>query len=197
MTCQYGSGIRVWKKSSPPPSLKRYKFEKDTIWTVPDGVTSVFVSVAGGGGGGYDSGVDIHPGRIISGGAGGSVMQMPLTLTPEENVNIKVGQGGPPNRHGFASSFGNYIFCEGGYSSNTGGPQGGACGGESKRSPSGVYIQVNGDSGGNAPEPATPIGYGKGGASHRCSGCFGVYGYYDKAHGLKGDDGVVIIDALY
>ena len=103
------------------------------VWTVPEGVTQVYVSQCGGGGGGsavYGCG----------GGAGAGVYRQPVTVTPGETIACTVGAGGLGNTSnatsmtdftsigatagtdGTTTSFGGYVTTpggKGGYSSIT------------------------------------------------------------------------------
>lgn len=153
--------------------------------------------MAGGGGGGWDSGAMAPPFRMISGGSGGFLLNYPLALSSGEQIDIVVGYGGLPGQTGGSTRFGSYLSCGGGHSSSTGGPNGGDCGSTGGFGTKGSYINLMPDQGGNAPEAITPLGYGKGGTSNVCSGCFNSFGYYDKAHGHPGVQGVVYVDAFY
>ncbi len=130
------------------------EFAQDGTWTVPAGVTKIFVTVIGGGGGGgsgasYLSGGGGGGGSCIkrsttalisaNGGVGGkfdgSVLSTPgsrandfVTVTPGETLNIYVGGGG--GAAGYAGGGGGYGPCgvggAGGAGSGGAGGTGGA-----------------------------------------------------------------------
>ena len=87
LSCQTGS----WKKAVKAPNAYRYMFTSSQAWTVPIGVASAFVTMAGGGGSGYGW-------RVISsyttGHSGGYVFSQPINLIPGEVLQITVGRGG-------------------------------------------------------------------------------------------------------
>lgn len=70
---------------------RRVVFTSSQSWTVPDGVTSAEVTMAGGGG----SGVGWRVGNMVySGHSGGYVFSHPVTLVPGETIQVIVGRGG-------------------------------------------------------------------------------------------------------
>lgn len=75
------------------PKISRISFTTAGIhsWVVPQGVTSAFVTIAGGGGSGFGWRVS---NALRSGDSGGYVTSYPITLVPGETVSIKVGPGG-------------------------------------------------------------------------------------------------------
>lgn len=88
-----GSADAVWKSSFPtvPQTIqRRYVFTASQSWQVPKGVTSGFITMAGGGGSGFGWRVsNAH----ISGHSGGYVFSHPVVLVPEETLTIEVGKG--------------------------------------------------------------------------------------------------------
>lgn len=96
-----------------------------SAWTVPDGVTTVYVSMCGGGGGG--SVID-----GCGGGGGASIYRKPVTVTPGESIACTIGAGGLGNQSaatsdtswvskgnvsgndGGTTSFGSYLTAKGG-----------------------------------------------------------------------------------
>lgn len=75
------------------PKMTRYSFDTPGTysWTVPNGVNSAFVSLAGGGG----SGMGWRISNVIkSGDSGGFVSLYPLNLIPGETLTVIVGTGG-------------------------------------------------------------------------------------------------------
>ena len=88
-------------------------------WTVPDGVTQIYVSGCGAGGGGSTM-------WGCGGGGGQSCYRTPLTVTPGENISVAIGTGGAGNMNNTSSSnslngndgtntsFGSYLTLAGG-----------------------------------------------------------------------------------
>ena len=186
----------MWRAASKP-NLYRYTFTASGQWVVPKGVKSGFISIVGGGGGGYDSGSDVQPGRMISGASGGYLLSYPVNLTENETIKITIGNGGPPNNPGGITKFGDYVWCDGGRSSDYAPPNYGGCSVSGSSGQGGNYIAVGPDEGGNAPIGTSPLGYGSGGNSSRCQGCYSSFGWYDKTHGSSGRDGFISIDVMY
>jgi hypothetical protein len=89
-------------------------FTSSGTFTVPSGVTTVYVTGCGGGGGGLDS-------WGSGGGAGAWCMKVPVTVTPGGTISVTVGSGGSVNNNGGASSFGSHITLGGGATGNGGG----------------------------------------------------------------------------
>lgn len=116
-------------------------FTSTTAWTVPAGVSSAFVTMAGGGGSG--SGWRITN-ATYTGNSGGYVFSQPVNLVPGETLSVIVGRGGqgyapifngsyhvPPSDDGFGGypgtfsalispSVGTLIECAGGSSLQAG-----------------------------------------------------------------------------
>lgn len=103
-------------------------FTTSGTWTVPNGVTTVWVSMSGGGGGGTVGGSD-QSGNSYSGEGGGgahAVMAQEVSVISGTNIQIKVGaggagggtavrgSGGDDGQKGGTSSFGSYISTPGG-----------------------------------------------------------------------------------
>jgi hypothetical protein len=63
-------------------------------WTVPSGVTEIYVTAFGGGGGGGSgrSGTNAYAGG--GGGAGGRIYKYPMTVSSGETITISIGIGG-------------------------------------------------------------------------------------------------------
>ena len=89
-----GCNGTVWGKATDMPNSHRYLFTSSTTWTVPQGVKSAMVTMAGGGGSGYGW-------RFINqyktGSSGGFVFSAPVNLVEGETVSIVVGRGGVGN----------------------------------------------------------------------------------------------------
>ncbi|MBX8493166.1 hypothetical protein K5D42_25175 [Pseudomonas cichorii] len=82
------NGIQ-WGKATDMPNAHRYVFTSSTTWTVPSGVKSAMVTMAGGGGSG--SGWRFAS-QYITGHSGGFVFSAPVNLIEGEELNIVVGR---------------------------------------------------------------------------------------------------------
>lgn len=85
----------VWKRFYPDPNGAISYTEPGTYtFTVPYGITSLIVTIVGGGGGGggYRGNGDGHSGG--SGGSGGKYVNTPMAVSPGETLTIVVGAGG-------------------------------------------------------------------------------------------------------
>ena len=87
LSCQSG----VWKRAVKAPNMYRYVFTTSQSWTVPAGVTSAFVTMAGGGGSalGWRFGSQYQTGH-----SGGFVFSAPVNLVAGETLSVVVGAGG-------------------------------------------------------------------------------------------------------
>lgn len=81
----------VWGKATDMPNAHRYLFTSSTTWTVPQGVKSALVTMAGGGGSGYGWRFTSH---YSTGPSGGFVFSAPVNLVEGETMTITVGAGG-------------------------------------------------------------------------------------------------------
>ncbi|MHC8347757.1 glycine-rich domain-containing protein [Pseudomonas sp. RT6P73] len=81
----------VWGKATDMPNAHRYLFTSSTTWTVPQGVKSALVTMAGGGGSGYGWRFTSH---YNTGPSGGFVFSAPVNLVEGETMTITVGAGG-------------------------------------------------------------------------------------------------------
>ena len=85
--------------TNEPPTLsqifignRKAVFTSNGSWTVPDFVTTIWVSgVAGGGGGG---GASLGTSGGNGGGAGQSIIKQVLSVTPGDSLSISIGSGG-------------------------------------------------------------------------------------------------------
>lgn len=77
-------------------------FTSDGTFTVPDGVTKIWVTACGGGGGGGGARRGDAAG---AGGNGGScIIREPYTVTPNSKINIVIGLGGAAGESSGSSS---------------------------------------------------------------------------------------------
>lgn len=91
LSCQGTDPNGKWQKASTSPNMYRYVFTASTSWTVPTGVKSAFVTMAGGGSSGAGWRV---VSSYISGNSGGYVFSQPVNLVAGETMQVVVGQGG-------------------------------------------------------------------------------------------------------
>lgn len=103
-------------------------FTSNGTFTVPAGVTTVWVTAVGGGGSGSTGSSTTDPSdRGHGGGAGGMAYRTPISVTPGTNIPVTVGTGGVEvnvctgnsgymfsGNSGTGSSFGSYITVGGG-----------------------------------------------------------------------------------
>lgn len=181
-------------------------FNSSTTWTVPTGVTSVDVLVAGGGGS-YGNGYYYGPYSYGNGGQGGAGGYRYLTnqsVTPGDSINIVVGAAGTlsgfDGTRGGNSSFGAISATGGGGSRyGSGGStdtnfqgNGGSGGGAGSARSSGYtggygnlggYSPVEGYNGGNS--VADSGGGGGGGAGGAASGGTNGIGVYNSITGTS------------
>lgn len=116
-----GSGISIdtsGKISVKTAGTATYFYTSGT-YTVPAGVTTVYVSGCGGGAGG---------GHFYGGGGGESVIRKAISVTPGESIYVTIGSGGAgkptsagtistfySGNHGGDTKFGSYLTLSGGY----------------------------------------------------------------------------------
>lgn len=81
----------IWGKATDMPNAHRYLFTSSTNWTVPQGVKSALVTMAGGGGSGYGWRFTSH---YSTGPSGGFVFSAPVNLVEGETITVTVGAGG-------------------------------------------------------------------------------------------------------
>lgn len=81
----------VWGKATDMPNAHRYLFNASTSWTVPQGVKSALVTMAGGGGSGYGW---RFSNTYSTGSSGGFVFSAPVNLVEGETITVTVGKGG-------------------------------------------------------------------------------------------------------
>lgn len=102
-------GLYSQSKGKAEPVVETRVFTKSTTWTIPDGVTSVFVRIFGGG---------------SNRGGGGNMNTGTFTVTPGSTVPITIGNASNTIA-GNPSSFGSYITASGGDGGNGGSGAGG------------------------------------------------------------------------
>lgn len=161
------SGDASWQ-APQPHGKQRFTSSGSGTFTVPSGVTKVWVSMAGGGGGGGGGGVAYHAG---AGGGGGSILAQEINVAPGASINIMVGAGGLSGNIkgdgglGGASLFGNYIAYggEGGLAGTLDDNGVGGSGGEVVPSSAGVKGGGGGGRGGANPGVGGGTIFGSGG----------------------------------
>lgn len=163
-----------------PANVAVFQTPGVTNWTVPAGVTRVFVELWGGGGGGGGG----QPNSFgASGGAGAGYASKVLTVTPLAVIPVTIGDGGEGGysaQNGFAggtTSFGAFFSAGGGVGGAYGSPAGpGLVQNNVSGIGSGGSVNLHGQRGGQGGGPAdtwTSIG-GHGGDCPK--GGAGAYG---------------------
>lgn len=98
-------------------------FYSNGAFTVPSGVTTVYVTaIGGGGGGGYGGGTsdDGNGGGGGGGGNGSYVVQKAYTVTAGSSITITVGKGGAAGVSGTSTVVGNLVTLSGGSNGSSG-----------------------------------------------------------------------------
>lgn len=176
-TAEPGSTSSGW---IDPASGGTQRFTADGTFTVPPGVTTVYVSGSGGGGGGGAGAGSNYPrsGGGGGGGAGRMAVKQPVSVTPGQQIPVVIGSAGSAGLssagnggnggNGGATSFGALLTLSGGSagaggvgSSSTAAGAGGAGG-----SPGGQWggdAQGNNTGGNGGNGGSGPFGVGGGG----------------------------------
>lgn len=99
------------------------KYTSSGSFTVPAGVTTIYLSACGGGGGGGFSGTTSSSvsGGGGGGGAGQSCLRATYTVTPGQVISFTVGAGGGSGGNGTSTVVGSLITLLGGFSGGAGG----------------------------------------------------------------------------
>jgi len=101
-------------------------FTSSGTFTVPDGVTEVWVSMCGGGGGGGGGGGSYNAISGAGGGGAAAYLAKAVTVTSGESITITIGAAGSAGASGGSggsggtSSFGSRLSCAGGGGGGTG-----------------------------------------------------------------------------
>lgn len=151
------SEVIAFTEVNPPSTTPPHIFE------VPPGVTKVTVLVVAGGAGGVTTSLG------GGAGAGGLIFEEDYPVTPEDQIEIRVGGGGPLSGNGQNSSFGALVAIGGGTAAQSGGSGGGGTGAPGTPAPpgsgtpgqghdGGVANTIGGGGGGGAGEPGHPAG---------------------------------------
>lgn len=195
----YGDGTNI---SVINPAIRMVRFESAGSFTVPAGVTTLYVSgcaAGGGSGAGAGSTSSFVGGGGGGGGAGQSIIKQAVTVTPGQVINITIGNAGTAgvrnssagNNGGNGGSGGNTIFGSfftltgggggvGGVSAASGGAGGGAAGSGYPYGSDGQDSTTNNASADGGSGASSPFGGGGGkGKSGKSSGNGGyaAYGY--------------------
>lgn len=187
------------------PNRGVQRFTANGSFTVPPGVSTIYVSgCAGGGGGGGGGGTTASVGSGCGGGggAGQSIVRQSYTVTPGQVIEITIGGGGSPGGGGGAGTHGsngtaggNTVIgalvtltgggAGGGGGGSTGVPGAGAPGGTGY--PSGSYGGDGGAGGVGGVGGTSP--FGGGGGSGRSGSSTGVSGLSAVDFGAGGGGG--------
>jgi hypothetical protein len=110
------SGVK-WASPAGGGGMKYQIFTSSGTFTVPSGITKVYVTmVGGGGGGGGGSASDTGQG----GGSGGAYFKTAVSVTPGSDITVTIGAGGAggawlySGSTGETTSFGSYLSATGG-----------------------------------------------------------------------------------
>jgi hypothetical protein len=162
-------------------------FTASGTFVVPNGITKIYISMAGGGGGG---------GRInASGGGGGgatTVINYPYTVTPNSSYSVVIGAGGAGSTsngvagtNGGTTSFDGTISAIGGSGGTAVGAGGaGGVGGYNASGSSGGLYRISGGNGDAS--PGNPDGGGGGGTAFGSGGRGGNAVTYATGVGFPG-----------
>jgi hypothetical protein len=87
----------------------------DGMYTVPDGVTQMYIILVGGGQGGTDGtdGSNDANGTPGTAGSGGKIYVALISVTPGAELTVSIGQGGETGIIGTATTFGTYSSANG------------------------------------------------------------------------------------
>ena len=99
-------------------------FTTGGTFTAPVGVTQVFLTMVGGGGGSAGAKTPIGPYSGGGGGGGQSLVKYPYTVTPSTGYTVVVGAGGAALSAGANSTFDGTVIALGGGAGATGDPTG-------------------------------------------------------------------------
>lgn len=175
-------------------------FTTNGSFTVPDGVTTIYVSGSaggGGGGGGYSSS---NSGQ--GGGAGQSIMKQPYQVSPGDVIAITIGSTGSAGGVGAAGGQGGNTVIGALATLNGGGggnPGTASEGGKSAGLPGGNGGIAGEDAIGSVPGSGGSCLMGPGGSRRAAAGIAGINGGggaggYVNAPGGTGGTGIVIIE---
>lgn len=160
-----------WASSAPSggaPFSNVQAFTSGNTFTVPSGVTKLWVEVYGAGGGGAGSNGGSAYGSGGGGGAGGVAMGF-LTVTPSQQITVTVGSGGTAGGSGGTGNTSSFstLSATGG----SGGAMGDAGGwGGAGGTGSGGSINQSGGAGGGGGGTAGASAGGSGGSNTRGGG---------------------------
>lgn len=180
------------------------RFTANGSFTVPDGVTKIYVTGAGGGGGGGGGYSTSYAGE--GGGGGAYALRQPYTVTPGQVLAITIGAGGTPGVIGGAggaggsTSVGALLTMAGGAGGSPGTSGNGGAGGGSGGA--GASVASTGGAGGDGFGVVPGAGGGSlgfGGSGRAASGQPGAMGGgggggYVNSTGGAGAPGIVIIE---
>ncbi len=140
-----GCNGQMWGKATDMPNAHRYLFTASSNWTVPSGVKSAMVTMAGGGGSGFGW---RFSNNYSTGSSGGFVFSAPVNLVPGETLSIVVGKGGisyVPVNTGIPAQNGYSVFGPPSGDDGTGGYPGGSS--QVVSPTAGVLLECSGGSG--------------------------------------------------
>jgi hypothetical protein len=106
LTAASGQATGLEWAAPSTPTLNEQRFTTSGTFTVPTGVTKVWVTAVGGGGGGNSSGGGGYTYAMAFGGFAGAYITEQITVTPAAAITVTVGSGGSASGAGNSSSFG-------------------------------------------------------------------------------------------
>jgi hypothetical protein len=111
--------------SRPINNLKQQQvFTASSTFTVPSGISYVWVEVIGGGAGGGNA-----TNNYGAGGGGGAYCSGPVNVSATSSIRVTIGAGGASDTSGGATSFSSFVIAGGGTSNDVSVGLGGDCSG--------------------------------------------------------------------
>lgn len=183
------------------------RFESSGTFTVPDRISTLYITACGGGGGGGGGGGSeegSYGGSGAGGGAGQSVVKMPVKVTPLQAYNLEIGKAGKGGAGGDSTGvdgisgtdggktqFGTLLILDGGMGGGFGGGSKGSGVGGAGSAYGGGYGSDGGVRGGSGGMGGScPLGTAGGnGRSGNTDGKSGTKGYGFGAGGGGGGAG--------
>jgi len=192
---QYDLTLDKWVLLNPSSGITTKGVERFTSngsFTVPAGVSTIYVSgcAGGGGGGGSMNATSSVSGGSGGGGAGASTVRQAFSVTPGQSISITIGGAGSGGVQGNGTAGGNTVV---GSLVTLPGGGGGVGGGAGTNSSGGIGGSgyPNGSHGNDVNSGASSIGTGNGGAGASCP--FGGGG----GAGRSGTNGGLVGNAAY
>lgn len=172
--------VTVWLRGSVKMAVtvqKSKEFTIDGTFTVPVGVTGVFLTMIGGGGGGASSYQGQNGNGATGGAAGELLIRFPLRVTPGDVIPVLIGAGGVQEKDtaftgtpGGNTSFGTTVALGARLVLTGGGPRGGVGTAPPSYGDSETPAQFGGSGGGRGGASGVPPSGGHDGTAGNGSG---------------------------